>query len=99
MKTTNNTMNQEKDFAVACYLGNGQHGYVGSVLDYKSGEIFSDPVMMTEEDAKQLFKDLRHYVLNEEKFKDDETRDAALWAFTQNEWGFVVEDLNFEELS
>lgn len=84
-------------YAVVYFNEQGQDKYVGSLMDYKSGEFSADPILMSEEEANELLSDLNDYVRNKE-FKDDENADVALYAFEHGRWGFYVEDLDFDYL-
>ena len=86
-----------KNFAVVYNGGNSEDRYVGSLSDYKSGNMSIDPILMSEEEANELLKELDNYVRNEE-FKNNDNADAALYAYEQGRWGFYVEDLDFDYL-
>lgn len=74
-----------------CYFPNATEiRYVGSVSDYIGGG-FADPVLMCKEDAESLLDELDNYVRDKEVFSD---RDAALYAYDHNEWGFGIEELD-----
>lgn len=87
-----------KTFAVVYNGGNDQEKYVGSVSDYISGEMSIDPILMSEEEANELLKELDSYVRNEEYIgKTDEDNEQAHWAYEKGEWGFGIEDFDFDE--
>lgn len=72
--------------------------YVGSLSDYKCGEMSIDPILMSEEEANELYEELDNYVRNEEYIgKTDEDNEQAHWAYQKKEWGFTIEDMNFGE--
>lgn len=84
-------------YAVVYNGGNDESKYVGSLMDYKAGEFSADPILMSEDEANELMKDLDYYVRNEE-FKNNDNADAALYAYEQGRWGFNVEALDFDNL-
>jgi hypothetical protein len=87
-----------RTFAVVYNGGNSEDRYVGSLSDYISGEMSIDPILMSEEDANELLKELDDYVRNEEYIgKTDEDNEQAHWAYEKHEWGFYVEDLSFDD--
>jgi hypothetical protein len=67
--------------------------YVGSLADYKDGGT-CDFIPMGRKEAEQLLQDLDNYVRNEEQFTD---RDAVLYAYEHNEWGFAIDELEITE--
>ena len=88
-----------KTFAVVYNGGDDQEKYVGSLSDYISGEMSIDPILMSEDEANELLKELDNYVRNEEYIgKADEDNEQAHWAYEKGEWGFYVEDLDFDYL-
>jgi len=83
-----------KNFAVVYNGGNDVSKYVGSLSDYKAGEFSADPILMSEEEANELLKELDNYVRNEEYIgNDDNENDAAHWNYEQGRWGFQVEEI------
>ena len=70
--------------------------YVGSLSDYKAGEFSADPILMSEDEANELLYELDKYVRKEE-FADWTDRDTALQSYFNSEWGFSIEDFDFEE--
>lgn len=85
-------------YAVVYNGGNDESKYVGSLLDYKCGEFSAYPILMSEDEANELMKDLDNYVRNEEYIgKTDEDNEQAHCAYEKGEWGFSIEDFNFDE--
>lgn len=80
-----------KRYAVEYYPGGQVVKYVGSVSDYCDGGS-DDAVMMTEDEANELIKDLNSYVKNEYIGKTDEENEMAHWSFEKGEWGFGIEE-------
>ena len=77
---------------------NQESKYVGSLSDYKCGEFSADPILMSEEEATELFNELDRYVRDEEYIgKNDEDNEQAHWAYDNGEWGFSVEEFNIIE--
>lgn len=84
-------------YAVAFYNGITSK-YVGSLSDYKYCEYSADPILMSEDEANELLKELDNYVRNEEYLGDtDEDNEQAHWSYEKGEWGFNIEDFDFEE--
>lgn len=85
-------------YAVVYNGGNDEAKYVGCLDDYKCGEFSADPILMSEVNANELLKELDNYVCNEEYIgKTDEDNEQAHWAYEKGEWGFIIEDFNFDE--
>jgi len=82
-------------YAVIYNGGNDESKYIGCLDDYKCGEFSADPILMSEDDANELMKDLDNYVRNEEYIgKTDEDNEQAHWAYDNHEWGFQVEEFD-----
>lgn len=82
-------------YAVVYNGGNDESKYVGSLSEYKCGEFSANPILMSEEEANELMKDLDNYVRNVEYIgKTDEDNEQAHWAYDKHEWGFQVEEFD-----
>lgn len=85
-------------YAVVYNGGNDVSKYVGSLSDYKCGEFSADPILMSEDEADELLNDLDNFVRNEEYIgKTDEDNEQAHWAYEKGEWGFSIEEFDFED--
>lgn len=85
-------------YAVVYNAGNDESKYVGSLSEYKCGEFSADPILMSEEEANELMKDLDNYVRNVEYIgKTDEDNEQAHWAYDKHEWGFNIEEFDVED--
>lgn len=81
-------------YAVVYNGGNDESKYVGCLDDYKCGEFSADPILMSEDEANELMKDLDNYVRNEEYIgHNDDENDAAHWNYEKGRWGFQVETM------
>ena len=87
-----------KNFAVVYNGGNDQEKYVGSLMDYKAGEFSADPILMSEEEANELIKELDDYVRNEEYIgTNNDENEVAHWSYVKGKWGFQIEELDIED--
>lgn len=85
-------------YAVVYNGGNNESKYVGSLSDYKSGEFSANPILMSEDEANELLKELDNYVRNVEFIGDtNEDNEQVHWAYEKHEWGFQIEELEIND--
>ena len=85
-------------YAVVYNGGNNESKYVGSLYDYKMREFNANPILMSEDEANELLKELDNYVRNVEFIGDtNEDNEQAHWAYEKHEWGFQIEELDVED--
>ena len=82
-------------YAVVYYPNGSESKYVGSISDYQDGGV-ADPVLMTKAEAEELMADLTEYVKNEYIGKNDADNEQAHYAFEQGQWGFDIDEFDFD---